>query len=538
MTPSWEPLLAAALLGTARQPWPAPDGLAPEAALLRELSAAAALRRAALPPRRLDVPDAPADLSAEPACPAQAGLVLAALIDRGAWALADEWLDIALDHGWGLPPAALAPLLDRLRDQPRWRAPLARLAPGRLRWWLREQPGAAREAFFPDPDALAARWSVTPFDERAAGFGALRARDPAGALACLRSTWKGDAAEQRARLLGGLLDALSDADEPFLLDALADRSAEVRQTAVGLLGRLVALGGGAAWLARVQAHALPLLSVERAVIRVALPAELPAPVAAALAIEVKPPKGMAIGERAWWARQLVARVPPKLWRERLGLPSDQWLAAADADHADWLPSAWRAAALAHADAEALAALFPAGKRRVVAAWRNDCPADALALLPVGLRLAVARAALAAGNLDWALTLLTSLPRPWDDATCAALTEHLLATRRIELDDPRLHARIDLERLLAARGSAAGLRDWLRRHDALIEAEALEKRLAEARAIAALTDPDAVIELKPPEEIVAAMPAPPPTTDFVILPALVAERIALHDSLTPSTKANS
>ena len=185
-----------------------------------------------------------------------------------------------------------------------------RAAAGPLGRWL-----AAREP----------RWAyVLPVDEtqwsdaedRVDLLRRRRHEDPDAARELLASTWAEETWEDRQAFLEELETGLSDADEPLLEIALADRRKPVRDVAAALLARLPR----SAFAARAAAEALALLRVEDNEIVVTLPE--------------------ARGRRSERLSELLAAAPLSTWDlELVSLPVADDLGAAV--HAGWAEAALR-----------------------------------------------------------------------------------------------------------------------------------------------------------------------------------------------------
>ncbi|MZD54956.1 DUF5691 domain-containing protein, partial [Streptomyces sp. SID5606] len=270
--------------------------------------------------------------------------------------LLPQWLATANARGFAAPPEALPALLDAARGRTDLRPAALRFAGSRALWlarlnpdWrfaLRGTPGGGTVPPGPgDGDRVHRLWDEGLFAERVALLAALRARDPAGARELLASTWATERAEDRLMFLDSLRTRLAPADEPFLEQALADRSRNVRATAAELLSALP----GSALAARMAARAVTCVSLDRSLGHApdgapvdarddsrahddhALERAPAAPAPPAIAVEAphecdagmerdgvvaKPPGGR--GERSWWLGQLVEAAPLATWPARLG----------------------------------------------------------------------------------------------------------------------------------------------------------------------------------------------------------------------------
>jgi hypothetical protein len=356
---TWEGLVAAALIGTARRPPPRSAFLAefqldrgdaaredPAAALLAEAAVLSAYRRAGrLPgeaPRSLPPPAAPDE---RPECSAAAVEVLELIlsgevpIPGGVALLAGQWLDGAARAGRRVPARLLPRLLDLGSTGPALQPALRTVVGPRGRWLAghHDRWGWAAGEPVDDLEAVQRRFATAAKAERPALLGALRSAHPGQGLELLRSTWKSDPAAERAALLAVLAGGLSDDDEPFLEKALDDRSAAVRQVAVDLLGRLPASRRSARMAERLEALVRHedaqggVLSALRGRGRAGALSFAPPgdPDAAARrdGINDAAPGGM--GASAWRLAQMIAGAPLSFWTERLGLtPAETAMLAA------------------------------------------------------------------------------------------------------------------------------------------------------------------------------------------------------------------
>ncbi|MBT2415182.1 hypothetical protein J7I94_32370 [Streptomyces sp. ISL-12] len=368
--PVWEELVTAALLGTERR---TPPGCAPGPHAPTALLDAAALetvrRRASLRPARSAERPAPAPADHRPPLPEAAARRLALLLTdrpgtgggrRGSapdlMELLPQWLAAANDHGYAAPPEALPALLDAARGRTDLRPAALEFAGPRALWlarlnpdWrfaLRAAPGG--DSALPPPeetDRVRRLWEEGLFAERVALLSSLRARHPAGARDLLATTWATERAEDRLMFLDSLRTGLGPDDEPFLEQALADRSRNVRATAAELLSALPA----SALAERMAARAVTCVSIDRTRTAPTIVVETPHECDAGMerdGVVPKPPNGR--GERSWWLGQLLEAAPLPTWTRRLGgrtpqeivtLPvADDWQGEV---HAAWCRAAVR-----------------------------------------------------------------------------------------------------------------------------------------------------------------------------------------------------
>ncbi|MFF7867155.1 DUF5691 domain-containing protein [Streptomyces qaidamensis] len=356
----WEGLVTTALLGTDRRtpPGTAPGPDAP-LALLDAAAVETVRRRAGLRPARAAERPQAAPEDARPALPPAAARRLAMLLAdrpgpsgggrRGAapdlTELLPQWLAVANARGFAPPPQVLPALLDAARGRTDLRPAalefvgpralwLARLNPD-WRFALRAAPGGgAALPHLQDDDGIRQLWQEGLFAERVALLSALRSRTPAAARDLLATTWATERAEDRLMFLDSLREGLGPHDEPFLEQALADRSRNVRATAAELLSALP----GSALAARMAVRAEACVAIDH--MRSAPPrgtgagGDIPGgttQTTPTIAVEAphecdpgmerdgvvaKAPAGR--GERSWWLGQLVEAAPLGTWSRRLG----------------------------------------------------------------------------------------------------------------------------------------------------------------------------------------------------------------------------
>jgi hypothetical protein len=366
----WEELVTSALLGTDRRTPPGCErGPRAPGALLDLAAAETVRRRAGLRPARAARRPEPAPEDPRPPLPAAAAHRLTMLLtDRSGTAgggrrgtapdlmeLLPQWLATANARGFAAPPQALPALLDAARGRTDLRPAALAFAGPRALWlarlnpeWrfaLRGTPGGGTA--LPGPAAterVRGLWDEGLFAERVALLTSLRARDPASARELLASTWSTERAEDRLMFLDSLRTGLDPADEPFLEQALADRSRNVRATAAELLSALP----DSALAARMAARAVTCVSLDRALDPPAIAVEAPHECDAGMerdGVVAKPPSGR--GERSWWFGQLVEAAPLAAWRARFGGRTPEEIVALPVAD-DWqsdLHAAWCRAAV-------------------------------------------------------------------------------------------------------------------------------------------------------------------------------------------------
>ncbi|MFF1548277.1 DUF5691 domain-containing protein [Streptomyces sp. NPDC058291] len=438
-SPAWEDLVTAALLGTDRRtpPGTAPGRDAPRA-LLDAAAAETVRRRAGLRPGPAAPRPRPAPEDPRPALPPAAARRLALLLaDRPGTAsggrrgtapdlveLLPQWLTAVNDRGFAAPPESLPALLDAARARTDLRPAALRFAGPRALWlarfnpdWrfvLRASPGGGAAPGPQEPGRAEQLWREGLFAERVSLLAAIRSRDPDAARELLAATWPTERAEDRLMFLDSLRTGLGPRDEPFLEQALADRSRNVRATAAELLSALPQ----SALAARMAVRAAACVAVDHTQDTPTLVVEAPHECDAAMerdGVSPKPPSGR--GERSWWLGQLVEAAPLAGWSARLGgRTPEQIVALPVAD--DWLGelhAAWCRAAVRQRDPDWSRALLgppsapgAGGPGAVSLAER----ARLLGALPAAERAAWVAGFIAAHGLSEAFQLLGVCAVPW------------------------------------------------------------------------------------------------------------------------------
>lgn len=429
----WDDLVGSALLGTERRRPGGVVGDAEEAAagLLDAAATGVVRRRAGLRPGAAGErpPVAAEDRRAELPEPARRRLGLL-LADRTAGSggnrrgsapnlaeLLPQWLAAARGEGYAAPPELLPALLDAARARTDLRADALAFAGPRGRWlaglnpdWkyaLRAGNGAADEPVPEDPGQTERLWEEGLFAERVALLSRLRLSAPDTAVALLAATWKSERAEDRLMFLDSLRTGLSAADEPFLEQALTDRSRNVRATAAELLSALPqsALAG------RMADRARSCVSLGPDGIVVEAPYECDAAMERD-GVAPRPPNGR--GERAWWLGQLVDATPLATWPARFGGRTPEHIVALPVLD-DWQPdlhASWCRAAVRQRDAGwARALLGPPPAAAAPLAAVGD-PAKLLSILPAAERAEWVAAFIAAHGLSEAFQMLGVCAVPW------------------------------------------------------------------------------------------------------------------------------
>ncbi|MFD3436056.1 DUF5691 domain-containing protein [Streptomyces sp. NPDC058685] len=452
----WEELVTSALLGTDRRTPPEPvtaTGRDAPAALLDAAAIHTVRRRAGLVPAQAAARPEPAPDDTRRHLPVPARRRLAQLLaDRSAPSsggrrgtapdlteLLPQWLAAANEQGYRVPPPLLPALLDAARARTDLRPQALAFAGARGLWLARFNPewkfalrgssgGGALLPDLTDEEAVQRLWEEGLFAERVALLAAVRAHDAGRARTLLAGTWPTERAEDRLMFLDSLRTGLTDADEPFLEQALTDRSRNVRATAAELLSALPhsALAG------RMAARAVSCVGPDRsgdggsASIAVEAPHECDADMQRDGVVPT-PPTGR--GERSWWLGQLVEAAPLTVWAERLGGRTPQEIVALPVADGwgEELHAAWCRAAVRQRDADwSRALLGPPGTPPQTGPGTSSLAerSKLLATLPEEQRAAWVAQFIAAHGLSEAFQLLGVCEVPWSEPLGRAVVDAL------------------------------------------------------------------------------------------------------------------
>lgn len=473
-------LVERALVGTGASTelpatWPEVDGLfaaqadlSPERKLLLTAGAATVYSRAGrLPATVAEVP-APAPAETWRVCSPRARDSLATLLRGefdGVW---PEALTLLASAKQRVPFDLLPELLEKLPAHVRAQA---RPALGeRGRWLAKLKPEwswvlAADESqgtLPPDADRVWAEGSRT---ERRALFRLARAVDAERARAWLAASWKEEPAEVRVELAEAHAIGLSAADEPFLTQALSDRSSGVKLAVARLLWRLPE----SELAKRMRERAESYLQKSGKSLAVTLPPEKFEKAWEKEGLVESPP--YKVGRRQWWLLQTIAAVSPSHWEQHFGMKPEELLKAAlKTEHADLLLDAWTFAALRDELGDWMEPLWGVLSGRSTHFALSEAPISSLfARLPASVRDGAAVGMLRGRKLD--ASLLGMMPTPWPVSVADAFFSavggasvqsmysdglmHLLQTAAIAV--PRAY----LNRALTLSTSDEKIADWTR-----------------------------------------------------------------------------
>lgn len=342
-----DPIVSAALVGTARQGGVDPATGTPVDALVNGLSAGederkfllragawAVYRQAGYKPQQISVL---AELAASEKLrpPSEsASLLLSRLLNGEHGELLPEALQRMGKVGMRLPydllPQALsrgskeerAVLFPVLGERGIW---LSTFSPA---WkWVQDFLPGTEGSLPADAETI---WQEGTTAQRAQILRRLRAIDPDKARDWLQLVWKQEKAEVRQDLMAALEIGLGANDEAFLEKALDDRASGVRSLAVQFLARIP----GSAFLERMYTRGKSMLLFTQGTLSIKLPATFEKDWPRDGLVE-KPPTSQ-LGKRAWWLIQILSFIPPTYWEEQYTLsPLDLIAQITQTDEGKW-----------------------------------------------------------------------------------------------------------------------------------------------------------------------------------------------------------
>ncbi len=346
-------LATSALLGTDRRPpeWPAPEGPVGallgriprdqvEKALLQTAGVLGTCQLAGMLPAKIDSALLPAadDTSPEDV---RVDLISSILTDGPDRLQAEAFQRIAA-AGKHLPHRWLPKALDCGRRSVALRPSLLSVLGQRGAWLAAQNDAWSYAAGTANVEAAGDDlWQHGSLDQRCRFLRALRGSDIAKANELVREAVRTEGARERTAFLECLSTGLCPEDEELLEPALSDKSKEARQAAAKLLSRLPE----SRFALRMAGHVKPLLQMEKKFLRgTVITLEAPATYDTAWKadlIEETKPKGLVMGDRAWWLYQIVSLVPLAWWEQQTGMTPAECLAwAQKSDWKDVLLRGW------------------------------------------------------------------------------------------------------------------------------------------------------------------------------------------------------
>ncbi len=347
----WQDTVKTALVGSERQSlalaFPADSALGrmlsqleqtPAEPYVLKVAATLALYHQAswTPESRSLTPVPPCDLDDLPVCRETSQHLLNQILEGTYPNLLPEWLLLATQAGQRVPPAQLPALLNQGKQTSALRRQILPVL-GKRGQWLATHHQAWDYVYGGQPLEIEA-WQTESSRQRLALLEQLSQHDPAQVRLWLQSTWKTDPAEFRVSCLQILAQTLTSDDEPWLESLLdQDRSKQVRLEAAQLLARLP----GSALCQRMIARVQPLLQLNTISGSQVLTAALPDQFTLAMERDGldKKPQGR-VGEKTWWLRQMLARIPPHYWCDYWQMSPEALLGGIDPQQFDLFGLSW------------------------------------------------------------------------------------------------------------------------------------------------------------------------------------------------------
>lgn len=357
-----DPIVSAALVGTARQGGVDPATGTPVDTLVEGLTAGEAERKfllragawavycqAGYKPQQMTALPEPAAPEKLRSCTESAGLLLSRFLGGEHSELLSEALQRMHAVGMHLPYDLLPQVLDRHSREDR-----AALFPvlGERGLWLSKFNASWKwvQDFLPGSEgALPADaqeiWQEGTTQQRSEILRRQRAIDPDKAREWLEAVWKQEKADVRSELLAAFEIGLSLSDEAFLEKALDDRASGVRTLAINFLTCLP----DSAFQQRMRTRGESILNLSQNVLNIKPPSTFEKAWERDGIVEKSPTSKL--GKRAWWLIQILAFIPPTHWETRFALEPAQLIALVDkAEDDKWsvpMMDGWSKAAITH-----------------------------------------------------------------------------------------------------------------------------------------------------------------------------------------------
>lgn len=259
-------------------------------------------------------PQAPGE-TAEPASPQLSRLVERMLSDEDLRPVLSEYIEYSVGLGLLLPSESLPYLFEVYQEDMAQVQRMRGVMGQRGEWLARQNPSwASFSQQFNDEV-----WRYGTPGERLAYLSGLRQKKPAEALALLEKDWASTSRSLQLRLLHSLRHGMSSADVPFLTSCLTHLDSGIRTLAAKLLMRLPE----EAFSGKMQKVFKFLFTFTADTFHLTEQA-LPEGLTADLAFIVAPnSKILHEKQRGMLIRFLLRLMPPQVWEEISGLPSEK-----------------------------------------------------------------------------------------------------------------------------------------------------------------------------------------------------------------------
>jgi hypothetical protein len=322
-------------------------------------------RAGKLPAHAQKIQDTPCQPDTNEYCSPTAALLLSSMLSGSNKEIIPEWLSLAIAHKKRIPDELLPEILQYIEKNPDLIEKTLQVIGNRGRWLVLRMPGmekfrsAIRVESLPE-DEIENFWQTEKLYARNLLLQKIRKINPANGLALVSSTWKEDKADERNTFLSTLIHGISMDDEPFLENALDDRSREVRQTAIDLLSYLPQSRLVQRQITRIQPYIQwqPGSLLRKAQLEFSFPEEITKEMERDGVIRVNR-FIRTFGEKGNILLHILRSIPPTYWNTRLQKNPQELLEIIQAsDLKDLILESWNAATSLSQDSEWAKTLQP------------------------------------------------------------------------------------------------------------------------------------------------------------------------------------
>ncbi|GAF67369.1 unnamed protein product, partial [marine sediment metagenome] len=262
----------------------------------------------------------PAAAETQPYCSPRAAQVLKDILEEGSQPLLTLWLDRCIAAKQIATPELIPILFNRATQHKDIRQAVATTCGRRGQWLSRFNPAWEFSTATDDEQ----NWQTGNLDQRKAALKQMRQQDPAKAREWLEQSWPQENANTRAELLKQLDGTTQPEDEPFLVNALNEKSQKVKDAAISLLQQLPASSLVTAYAA--AAASMVTLKKEKALLGLSTkttlsiqPAPIPEKAAWLSGIDYLSPNKIYQDEQ-YVLYQLIQHTPPAFWEQHFAMP--------------------------------------------------------------------------------------------------------------------------------------------------------------------------------------------------------------------------
>ncbi len=335
---AWKDLVKTMLIGSANQAdlpqsvekemnalglQPSQHNLQVETQLLEAAASYALLRQAghSIQLEQKELPYAPCLPNTLEKCSPKASSYLAQILQNKQNEILVEWLDKIKTLDRRVPEELLPDLLAFGATHENLRAALLPVLGQRGRWLAQFNKRWSYAQWSTDQDHAEDQYHLGNLKERLLYLQQLRSQEPEVARDLIWSTWDTEDYQARAEFVKMLHYNLSEADLPFLEEALEDRRKEVRQEAAALLVCLPS----SSLVQRFKDLLNELIEFQpqHKTLKIELPGKLTKRMKQdGIREHYKP---LPEGKKANWLAQMIAMLPPSYWTKHWGLSTEECL---------------------------------------------------------------------------------------------------------------------------------------------------------------------------------------------------------------------